>query len=113
MVTLKGVEPHKIANNIKPFFPVHPGGLLKEELECRNLQQKEFAKKLGLPYTAFNEILNEKRSVTSDFALVMEAALGIPAYVLVNLQADYNLQMSQRNKKLSKRLEKIRKIVAM
>ena len=61
---LKGVDSRRIANNIKPFYPVHPGGLLKEELECRNLQQKEFAKKLGLPYAAFNEILNEKRPVT-------------------------------------------------
>ena len=113
MVTLKGVDSRRIANNIKPFYPVHPGGFLKEELECRNLQQKEFAKKLGLPYVAFNEILNEKRPVTSDFALVMEAALGIPAYVLVNLQSDYNLQMSQRDKKLSKRLAEIRKIAAL
>jgi len=43
------------------FRPVHPGELLKEELEYRHLPQKEVAKQIGVPYTAFNEILNGKR----------------------------------------------------
>ena len=96
-----------------PFRPVHPGELLKDELEYRNLSQKAVAKQLGLPYTAFNEILNGKRSVTTDFALVMEAALGTPAYILVGMQADYNLQVAQKDNKLNKRLAEIRKIAAI
>ena len=82
-----------------PFRPVHPGELLKDELEYRHLSQKAVAKQLGLPYTAFNEILNGKRLVTTDFALYMEAALGIPVYMLVGMQMDYNLQMAQKNNK--------------
>jgi len=56
---------------------------------------------LGLPYTAFNEILNGKRPVTTDFALFMEAALGVPAYILVGMQTDYNLQVAQKDSKES------------
>ena len=100
------------ANEIQPFRPVHPGELLKDELEYRGLSQKEVAKQLGVPYTAFNEILNSKRPVTADFAMCMEAALGIPAYMLVGMQTDYNLQVAQTDSKLKKRLAEIRKIAA-
>ena len=96
-----------------PFRPVHPGELLKDELEYRHLSQKTVAKQLGLPYTAFNEILNGKRPVTTDFALFMEAALGVPAYILVGMQTDYNLQIAQKDRKLNRRLAEIRKIVAV
>ena len=93
-----------------PFRPVHPGELLKDELEYRNLSQKAVAEQLGLPYTAFNEILNGKRPVTTDFALFMEAALGIPAYILVGMQTDYNLQVARSDKKLIDRFNEIKKI---
>ena len=96
-----------------PFRPVHPGELLKDEIEYRHLSQKAVAKQIGVPYTAFNEILNCKRPVTTDFALKMEAALGVPAYMLVSLQTDYNLQVAQSDKKLIKRLDEIRKIAVM
>ena len=33
------------ANNLQSFRPYHPGELVKEELECRGIKQKEFAKK--------------------------------------------------------------------
>jgi addiction module HigA family antidote len=96
-----------------PFRPVHPGELLKDELQYRHLSQRRVAKQLGLPYTAFNEILNGKRPVTTDFALFMEAALGLPAYMLVGMQTDYNLQVAQKDNKLNKRLDEIRKIAVM
>ena len=95
-----------------PFRPVHPGELLKDELEYRHLSQRAVAKQLRLSYTAFNEILNAKRPVTIDFALIMEAALGVPAYILVGIQTDYNLQMAQTDSQLSKRLDEIRKLAA-
>ena len=30
MVTIKGIEPRMVANNLEPFEPTHPGELLKE-----------------------------------------------------------------------------------
>jgi len=96
-----------------PFRPVHPGELLKDELEYRRLPQKAVAKQLGIPYTAFNEILNGKRPVTTDFAMIMEAALGVPAYMLVGMQTDYNLLVAQKDSKLIKRLSEIRKIASI
>ncbi|MDR1981886.1 MAG: HigA family addiction module antidote protein [Tannerellaceae bacterium] len=101
------------ANEIESFRPVHPGELLKDELEYRHLSQKAVAKQLGLPYTAFNEILNGKRPVTTDFALFMEAALGVPAYMLVGMQTDYNLQVAKKDPSIIDRLAEIRKVAVM
>lgn len=109
METLNG----STANDMQSFRPVHPGELLKDELEYRRLSQRMISQRLGLPYTAFNEILNGKRPVTTDFALMMEAALGVPAYLLVGLQTDYNLQMARKDDKLNKRLMEIRKVSAL
>jgi len=106
-------NPRMIANDIEPFRPVHPGELLKDELEYRRLSQKAVAKQLGLPYTAFNEILNGKRPVTTDFALLMEVALGVSPGLLLRMQTDYNLQVAKRDSKLRKRLAKIREMAAI
>ena len=102
-----------IANNMDPFRPVHPGELLKDELEYRHLSQKTVAKQLDLPYTAFNEILNGKRPVTTDFALLMEAALGVNPGLLLRMQTDYNLQAAKKDSKLLARLAKVSKIAAV
>jgi len=96
-----------------PFRPVHQGELLKDEIEYRHLSQKAVAKQMGVPYTAFNEILNCKRPITTDFALMIEAALGVSSGLLLSLQTDYNVQVAQSDKKLKKRLEEIRKIAAI
>ena len=95
------------------FRPYHPGELLKEELECRHISQKAFAKQLGVPYTAFNEVLNSKRPVSSELALLIEAALGVPAYMLVGMQTDYNLQVASQDKTFAKRLAKILQMAAI
>lgn len=94
------------------FTPYHPGELLKEELECRKIQQKVFAHKLGISPTMLNEILNAKRPVTADFALLMEAALGVNAELLVNMQARYNLQVARANEENQSRWKEVRKICA-
>ena len=112
MVTLNEVDPRMIANNLAPFCPTHPGSVLKKEIEYRKLRQVEIAKKLGLNYTVLNDVLNERRTVTAEYALIMEAAFGIPAYILVGLQSNYTLQKAKANEKFSKRLDEIRKIAA-
>lgn len=58
------------------YIAIHPGEVLKEELESRGISQKDFAKAISVSYTMLNEILNGKRSITTDFAILVEAALG-------------------------------------
>lgn len=101
------------ANNLQSFRPYHPGELIKEELECRGIKQKDFARKFGLSYSALNEVLNAKRPVTTEFALLLEAALNINADLLVRMQTDYNMQMARKNNSLIEKLNNIKKIAAV
>lgn len=93
-------------------LPTHPGDVLKEELECRKISQKKFSEVLGIPYTMLNEILNGKRPVTSDFALMIEAALNINPELLINMQMRYNMALAREKSSLANRLKEIRKICA-
>lgn len=93
-------------------IPTHPGDVLKEELECRKISQKKFAELINMPYTQLNEILNGKRSVSTDFALMMEASLGINPDLLINMQNRYNMAMARKKTSLIERLNAIRKTCA-
>lgn len=94
------------------YTAIHPGEILKDELLARRIPQKKFAQWIGVSYPMLNEILNCKRPITTDFALLIEAALGIEAYIFVNMQTDYDLQTACRDTKVALRLEGIRNLRA-
>ena len=97
------------ANNMTPFEITHPGEVMKEELEYRGISQKHFAEITGVSYTMLNDILNGKRPISTDFALTLEAATGISAEILINMQTRYNLQVARSKKENIKRWENLRK----
>ncbi len=109
MIKIKGVDPKMIANNIEPLMPIHPGEMIREEIECRGISQKRLAAKTGIPYTALNEVLNCKRPVSTEYALLLEAALGIEANIWIRAQVDYDLITARRNKTFAKRVECVKK----
>ncbi|ADV42461.1 HigA family addiction module antitoxin [Bacteroides helcogenes] len=113
MITIKGVAPDMIANNIEPFEPTHPGEVLKDEIEYRGISQRKLAAEMGVSYTQLNEVLNAKRQLTVEYALLIEAVLDLPAEPLIKMQARYNMLTMKRNKTFAQRLEKIRKVAAM
>ena len=93
-------------------LPTHPGDVLKEELEVRGITQKRFSEYTGIPYTLLNEMLNGKRPITSDIALVIEAALGINPEMLVNMQSRYNMAQARLRPDIETHLQQIRKACA-
>ena len=103
----------KTANEMMSSELIHPGEMIKDEIMARGLTQKELAQQMGVSYTVFNEILNGKRPVTTEYALMLEAALGTNANIWLGLQADYNMQKIKQDKSFMKKLEKIRKIAAI
>lgn len=100
-------------SDLVPSSPIHPGEIVKDELEARGISQRKFASIIGCSYTVFNEILNCKRPITTDYALRIEAAIGIKAYMLVNMQSEYNLQTARQDCQLTVILNKIRMAAAM
>ena len=92
--------------------PIHPGEVLKDEIEYRGISQGKLAAQMGMSYKVLNHILNEHRPITTQTALLFEAALDIPADSLIRLQAEYNLQVVNQDKSFVKRLTDIRKLAA-
>jgi len=95
------------------YAPTHPGEVLKEEIEYRGISQKKLSEQMGISYTMLNEILNTKRQVTETLALYFEAALGVEAEMLVNMQTRYNMQTARKDSKLLAKLQQIRKVAAI
>lgn len=89
------------------FIPTHPGEVLKDELSSRGISQKEFAKRIGIPYTMLNDILNEKRPLSAVNAILVECALGISADLLIGLQTDYNMYFARRDKSVRSKAAQI------
>lgn len=98
---------------LQPSTPIHPGEILKDELEARGVSQRKFARTINVSYSLLNEVVNGKRPITTEYALKIEAATGIPAYIWVNMQAAYNMQVARSDRKLSSVLENIRKVAAI
>ncbi len=101
------------ANNIDPFYPIHPGEIVKDEVEYLGIKQRDLADRMGISYSQLNEILNGKRPVSTEIALMFEAVLGLEPVALTNMQNRYNMQVARKNKPLLERLAKIRRIAAM
>jgi addiction module HigA family antidote len=99
-----------IANNLTPYEPTHPGEILKEEIEYRGISQRKLAAQMGIACSVLNEVLNAKRQVTTEYALLFEAALGIDAGIFVRMQSDYNMQVIRQNKTWCERLAQVRKM---
>jgi addiction module HigA family antidote len=93
--------------------PTHPGEVLKDEIEYRGISQTRLAKQMGMSYKILNDILNERRPLTTSTAMMFEAALNVPADSLMRLQLKYNMQVAQKDGKLNKRLAEIRKVSAI
>ena len=113
IITIAGVNPDMIANNLKPAFPTHPGEVLKEEIECRGISQRALAKEMGMSHSVVNEILNGHRPVTEKTALMFEAVLGVDAEPLLSMQLRYNMQMARDDASFMERLARLRKIAAV
>jgi HTH-type transcriptional regulator/antitoxin HigA len=78
--------------NPAPFMAVHPGMMIKPELEERGISQKELAKMVGIQASHLSEVLNGKRALTTDLAIKIESAIGLPAKVLLTAQTQYELE---------------------
>ena len=100
-------------NMTQSFIPTHPGEVLKDELSYRGIPQKDFAERIGVPYTMLNDILNAKRPLSSANAILVERALGISADLLIGLQTDYNMFLARRNKTIRTKAARIQPYPAL
>ena len=71
-------------------FIIHPGEILMEFLDEREMNQKELAIRTGFSEKHISSVLNGKNDISSAFAKKLEYALGIDYSFWMNLQNNYD-----------------------
>jgi addiction module HigA family antidote len=83
---------------IKNPKPLHPGQVLDEVYMTEmKLNQTTLAAKCKCSPRKINEIVNGKRGVSPEFAIVLEKVLGTSAEMWVRMQAEYDLWAARRD----------------
>jgi addiction module HigA family antidote len=77
--------------------PTHPGEiLLVEFLKPMDMSQIELAKKMGVPVQRVNTLINGKRDMTAETAILLSRVLKTSSEFWMNLQVAYDLFEAQR-----------------
>ena len=70
---------------------VHPGTILKGELDELGVTPTEFSRQINVPPNRVSQIITGKRSITGDTALRFGHWFGVEPQFWMNLQAQYDL----------------------
>lgn len=75
--------------------PIHPGDFLAETLHELGISQAQFARTIGVSAMRVSHVVNRKRPVTAELALLFGRALGQSPQYWLNLQAAYDLKIAE------------------
>ncbi|MCY3962536.1 MAG: HigA family addiction module antitoxin [bacterium] len=73
---------------------VHPGEVLKGELEEFGITPTELARQIAVPPNRVSQIIAGKRSITGDTALRLGHWFGVEPQFWMNLQTQHDLAMA-------------------
>ena len=92
--------------------PIHPGEILRDELEILHLSASAFARELGVPTNRVTSILNGKRSISADTAYRLSIFFGTTPEFWVDLQSAYDLKVliQQHGKQIQKQVHPHREV---
>ena len=74
---------------------VHPGNILKDELDFLGLSARKFADHIHVPHNAISAIINEDRSISAQMAIRLGLAFGTTAEYWLGLQDMYDLKRAR------------------
>ncbi len=86
--------------------PIHPGEILRDDLEALGLSARRFAEHIGVPPNAVTEILNGDRRITATMAWRLARAFGTDPRYWTNLQSYYDTKIARAE--LGDELERIK-----
>jgi addiction module HigA family antidote len=78
-----------------PRTPIHPGEILKDEIEALNLNAAELARAINVPANRISQILSGKRNVSADTALRLGKLFSTGPQFWLNLQVAYELDLAK------------------
>lgn len=89
-------------NGMAPVIPVHPGGILGEELKARGILQKDFARQIGMQAPHLSALIHGARNFTPEIAAKVASGLqDISADFWMKAQAKYQQDKNRRQRRLS------------
>jgi antitoxin HigA-1 len=74
---------------------VHPGEVLKDEIEELKLSSSELARQIGVPANRLSQIIRGKRAVTGDTALRLGHWFSMSPQFWMNLQTSHDLAQAR------------------
>ena len=88
--------------------PTHAGEILREDfLEPLGITQSHLAKSLHTSFRAINELVNEKRGITTEMALKLAKYFGTTPQLWLNIQNQFDLyKVSIKKKDTLQEIEK-------
>jgi addiction module HigA family antidote len=97
-------------SSVNGLPPVHPGEFIKEILGEVGITQAVFARSIGVSAMRISHIVNGRRPVTAELALLIGKAFGQTPQYWLNLQADYDIKIAE--KAIGKKLSEVHKLAA-
>lgn len=82
-------------NAVNGMRPVHPGEILRDELDALGLSANALAKELAVPVNRISAILRGQRGVPSNTAVRLARYFGTTPQVWLNLQKTYELRRAE------------------
>ena len=83
---------------------MHPGALIKHELNRKKISQRKFAASIDEHWQILNAVINEKRGISLGIALKVEKELGYDEGFLMILQVYYDIE-KQKQKQIRSTLK--------
>ncbi len=77
----------------KKVLPLHPGEMLKEEMEERGLSINALARALRVPPTRIHAIVNCERGITADTSARLGRYFGSSPDFWLKIQGSYDLRL--------------------
>lgn len=74
--------------------PIHPGTLLRDELEEIGVSLNELSRAIRVPMNRISAIVNGRRAITVDTALRLARYFGTSPQFWLNLQIAYDLEVA-------------------
>ena len=82
-------------NSKNRMRPVHPGEILRDELDALELSANALSKALDVPVNRVTKILNGQRGVSADTALRLGRYFGTTPELWLNLQKTWELRQAE------------------
>ena len=76
--------------------PIHPGEILRDEMDTLDLSANAFAKALDVPTNRVTGILKKQRAVTADTALRLAQFFGTTPDFWMSLQTSYDVKKARQ-----------------